>query len=59
MLNTAQQKYLNGVALQELMRLHNNYDESRKRAIYAETIHALCVELTEEYWRLQRQGEVN
>lgn len=59
MLNQAQQKYLNGVALQELMRLHPDYDESQKRKIYEETVHALCVELTEEYWRLQYQRKGN
>ena len=55
MLNEAQQKYLNGTALQELMRLNPNYDESRKRAIYEETIDSLSIFIVEEYWRLKHQ----
>jgi len=59
MLNTEQIKYLNSVALQHIMNLDPEYDESRKREIYAQTIHALVIELSEEYWRLQRQSKGN
>jgi hypothetical protein len=57
---TAEQiKYLNGTALQELMRLNPRYEEKHKRKIYADTIKALSLFVVEEYWRVELQGEGN
>jgi hypothetical protein len=59
MLNAEQIKYLNGVALQHLMNLNPDYDESHKREIYRQTIDSLSIHIMEEYWRLKHQGEGN
>jgi hypothetical protein len=52
-LTKAQLKYLNGTALQELMKLDDDYCETRKREIYHKTINSLQLYTTEEYWRLK------
>lgn len=52
-LTKAQLKYLNGTALQELMKLDDDWCETRKREIYHKTINALQMHTTEEYWRLK------
>ena len=52
-LTDAQLKYLNGTALQELMKLDDDWCETRKREIYHKTINALQMHTTEEYWRLK------
>lgn len=52
-LTDAQIKYLNGTALQELMKLDPEWRETNKMEIYHKTINNLQAYTVEEYWRLK------
>jgi len=54
-LTEQQLRYLNGTALQMLMELNPEFKMKHKRKIYKETITALMLHISEEYWRLHRE----
>ena len=58
-LTDQQIRYLNGTALQMLVELNPEFEMKHKRKIYADTIRALMLYVSDEYWRLQHQEKAN
>ena len=50
--------YMNGTAMQELMRLLPDYDERHKRAIYSYVIAQLADYAVHCYWEVKHRSEV-
>ena len=57
--NDEQLKYMNGVAMQELMKLLPDYSEQHKRKIYEYVIAQLADYSVSEYWRIRHMDKGN
>jgi len=57
--NDNQLKYMNGVVMQELMKLLPDYSEQHKRKIYEYVIAQLADYAVHEYWRIRQNDRGN